>query len=60
MVGNFCGVQIFVDCSAYPQKLLNFSYRIAQNFGREETLANLAKRTSFANILPSQIPDSLK
>ena len=28
MVGNFCGVQIFVDfmCSAYPQKLLNFSY----------------------------------
>ena len=28
MVGNFCGVQIFLDFvhSAYPQKLLNFSY----------------------------------
>ena len=30
MVGNFRGVLIFMDfmCSAYPQKLLNFSYRV--------------------------------
>ena len=28
MVGNVRGVHIFVDfvCTAYPQKLLNFSY----------------------------------
>ena len=29
-------------------------------FWRGKTLANLANCTSFANILPSQIPDSLK
>ena len=35
-------------------------YCIAQNSGGKKTLANLAMQMSFANILPSQIPYSLK
>ena len=40
----------------YQSLLIPYSAK----FWRGKTLANLAKRTSFANILRSQIPDSLK
>ena len=33
---------------------------IVQNFVGENFVVNLAKRTPFTNILPCQIPDSLK
>ena len=44
----------------YTQKHLH-SYKIpySAKLWRGKTLANLAKRSSFANILPNQIPDSL-
>ena len=39
---------------------LKILYRVAQILVGENFVANLAKRMSFANILPSQAPDSPK
>ena len=56
VVGN-TGITVFV----YTTQLSIYTYTLySAKFWRGKTLANLANQTPFANILPCQIPDSLK
>ena len=43
-----------------PYTVYHLRIPYSATFWRGKTLANLANRTPFANILPRQIPDSLK
>ena len=52
-----CLYELFLESAVLSKKLL---LQYSTKFRRWRTFANLAKQMPFANILPSQIPNSLK